>query len=186
MIPLGILAASSAGVLPSDFVRLETVLVSGSSTSEVIFSNLNSTYGSTYRHLQIRLVARGSQSGNQTLVNGQFNGDTGFNYSLHRLNSSGSTVVSAGNASQPNFYAGLVDAASGATNAFSGAVVDILDAFNTNKNTTTRAFTGNNTNPEVVIYSGAWYNTNAISSIRLFNGGGVWVAGSRFSLYGVK
>jgi hypothetical protein len=173
-----------AGYSFQDYELIESVFLA-SATSSVTFNNLNQ-YATEYKHLQIRLVARASQSGAQGLVWATLNGDSGGNYSLHRISGTGSSVVSAGSAGQPNFYFGLVPAGSATANSFSGAIVDIFDAYSTIKNTTIKTSTGNVDNPEVVIYSGAWYNLSAINLITMTNFSGNFVTGSRFSLYGIR
>jgi len=66
-------------------------------------------------------------------------------------------------------------------------VLDILDAYSTTKNKTIRSLSGmtggaNN----LQLYSGLWNNTAAISSLNIFPGATNFVAGSRFSLYGIR
>jgi hypothetical protein len=183
---LGIFSAAGAGggVALSDYELIQTALVTGSSTSFVDFSSLN-TYASTYKHLQIRLAARSSHSVAEQVVNLRFNSDSGSNYSIHYLAGNGSAVISSGNASQTNFFVALIPGSSATANAFGASVVDLLDCFSTTKNKTSRALLGTNPNP-VVIYSGAWYNTTSVTNIRLSVADGNFVAGSRFSLYGIK
>jgi hypothetical protein len=183
---LGILSAAGAGggVALSDYELIQTALVTGSSTSFVDFSSLG-TYSSTYKHLQIRLAARSSHSVTVQVVNLRFNSDSGANYSLHYLQGNGSVVQSSGNANQTDFFAALIPGSSATANAFGASVVDLLDSFSTTKNKTSRAFLGTSPN-NVVIYSGAWYNTSSVTNIRLSVADGNFVAGSRFSLYGIR
>jgi hypothetical protein len=68
-------------------------------------------------------------------------------------------------------------------------VIDILDAFETTKNKTIRSFggqVGSGANL-ILLHSGFWNNTAAISSITLgVNGAPQFATGCRFSLYGIK
>jgi hypothetical protein len=75
---------------------------------------------------------------------------------------------------------------------FGAGVVDILDAFSTTKNKTVRAFSGNYTAANnlgdrqiVHLASGVYLSTTAINSLTLYAANNL-VAGSRFSLYGIR
>ena len=80
------------------------------------------------------------------------------------------------------------------TTEFGVAVLDILDAFSTTKNTTTRSLTGMtmasvdvDAKRTITLFSGVLFSTVAVSDIVLSGEyGGNFVAGSRFSLMGVK
>ena len=69
-------------------------------------------------------------------------------------------------------------------------IFDILDYTNTNKNTTTRALTGNETNgtagQAILFSSGNWRNTAAITSILIYPSSGNFSQYSSFALYGIK
>jgi hypothetical protein len=183
LFPLGILSAAGAGgvAFDSDFELIETSIVSGSSTASVVFSSLG-TYSSTYKHLQIRGTAKTNQGAIFDLIKVQLNGDTGNNYARHALLGNGSSVSSNGISSSGfvNFAAqGNSDA-----NVFGGFVFDILDAYSTTKNKTTRVLAGVT---EIRLSSGLWMNTASITSIELSpEFGSLLIAGSRFSLYGIK
>ena len=190
-IPLGILAA--AGVRPAaggSYELIETITVSGSSTTSVTFSNLN-TYSTTYQHLQIRLVARAGRAlGNEPLYM-SFNGVGGTSYSSHGLTgTAGNTFFTDAVTSASSIErAGNIASANAGTNVFGATVIDILDPYETNKNTTIRSLGGGAyaANTAIGIYSGAFYNTAAISSVTLSNfSATAFVAGSRFSIYGLK
>jgi glutamine amidotransferase-like uncharacterized protein len=186
LIPFGVLSAAGAGVgVAGDYELIATEILTTSEAS-ITFSNLGD-YSATYKHLQIRFAARTTRALTIDVVALQFNADTGSNYSLHRLTGNGSTVASAGNASQGNFFVGLIAGANAGASQFGASVVDILDPYSTTKNTTARALTGSTTGPELNLYSGAYYSTNAVSEIKLFPAAlDNFVTGSRFSLYGIK
>jgi hypothetical protein len=182
-ITLGILAQSRQEAAGATFQLLESQVL-GSTTASVTFSGL-AAYASTYKHLQLRHVGRTNRALTIDVVAMQFNADTASNYSLHRLTGNGSSVASAGNASQGNFFVGLIAGGNAGADQFGAGVIDILDPFVTTKNTTVRTLTG--TTSEINLYSGAWYNTAALTQIRLFPAASdSFVSGSRFSLYGVK
>jgi hypothetical protein len=188
-ITLGILAQSRQAAVASDFVLLETQVL-GTATASVTFSGL-SAYASTYKHLQIRTVARTAQTGQTRALSVRFNADTGTNYSWHFMGGDGSSVSSNAGATQNFMYAGQLSAASISSDIFAPSVIDILDAFNTSKAKTLRALGGDSTGTtptRIRLFSGAWYNTNALSSITLLGEdlSSNFAINSRFSLYGVK
>ena len=169
-----------AGIELNKFHHLETVRL-GSSVASVEFTNLGQY--SDYQHLQLRMTAKVSSS----LVNLDmtFNGDTAANYSWHELYGDGSTVVSGAGANQTFMKTLISDAAT--ADVFGAGVVDILDPFETTKYTTMRSFSGDVSGGKyVILRSGSWRNTNAISSMTMqFTAGNIAI-GSRFSLYGLK
>lgn len=182
----GILAASGAGAAGA-YEHLESVILTGSQ-STVTFSNLG-TYSATFRHLQIRGVARTDRAGTAAdIITMIFNGDTATNYSDHYLIGDGSGVSSSNATSQNNMEFATAYGATGTTNAFSPFVCDILDWSSTSKNKTIRTLSGQPTNyNQIGLYSGLWRSTAAITSITLDQIGGTnFVSGSRFSLYGIK
>jgi len=71
---------------------------------------------------------------------------------------------------------------------FGVTVTDILDYKDTNKYTTIRVLTGYDTNGagDVLLYSGNWRSTSAVTSIVLFPASGNFNQYSQFALYGIK
>jgi hypothetical protein len=175
---LGFFATAGAGAAGS-FDLLETQTLSSSQAS-VTFSSL-STYASTYQHLQIRVVT--APTANGATLWGQFNADTTSNYNYHYLYGNGSAVSSSGAATSNGVLLGGV---AGFENTyFMGAVMDILDPFETTKNKVTRTLSGGAAK-EIDLCSGLWRSTNAISEIKLYFTGTNLAQYSRFSLYGWK
>jgi hypothetical protein len=184
LIPLGFLAGSGAG-FESDYELISSTILTSTQTS-VTFNSLSSL-SSTYKHLQLRAVARTSVAVSNMGYKIRFNGGTSTDYSFHRLLGNGSAVSSYADANPTYFYiTGGVIGSSATANAFGVAVIDILEAFNTSKNTTTRTL--NSSFTQVSFDSAGWYNTAAIDSIVLETDTGSpdFVSGSRFSLYGIK
>jgi hypothetical protein len=189
-ITLGILAQSrQAPAAASDFVLLDTQVL-GTAASSVTFSSLNASYGTTYKHLQIRVVARtGRALANDPLFI-TMNGIGGTSYSSHAMagNGSGFFIEGFSNSAVMDRI-GNVAGANAATDAFGASVVDILDPFITTKNTTVRTLGGiaNPSNPIIGLFSGAFLNTAAVTSITVSNFSATnFAVNSRFSLYGVK
>ena len=185
LIPFGFWAASGAGGGGGAYDLLETTTLT-SSASSVTFSGLGSY--SDYAHLQIRAVTRtGVGTYSETLL--QFNGDTGSNYSTHRLRGNGSNVTSSGWIADTKIHASSGEQSNSASGAYFAMVLDILDFSSSSKNTTIRSLSGgtgmSNTQDQVALTSGVWVNTAAVTSME-FSYSVDFQAGSRFSLYGIK
>ena len=180
-IPLGILAA--AGFRPTaggSYELIETITVGAGGAASVTFSNLN-TYSTTYQHLQIRYSADGFTTfGDFELT---FNADTTYgNYRSHYLYSGGGgspTSQDNGNTPYPGYqwFAGV-----------SAGVIDILDPYETSKNTTARGLIGNTITGAgtIMLTSLLWMNTAAVSSVRFRNIRQNLPASFRISIYGLR
>jgi hypothetical protein len=181
LIPFGVLSA--AAFAPSGDYELIATEILGTATSSVTFSSL-ATYASTYKHLQIRATVRTDRAGAADGGIIRFNGDSGANYAHHVLAGSGSSVSSFANASATEMVSlgGVGNTAT--ANAFSAAVVDILDAYSTTKNKTVRSLHGVTS---INLGSGVRLNTASLTSIELRPQLGTnFLASSRFSIYGVR
>ena len=185
LIPFGILGASGAGPLPA--MELISTTVLGTATPSVTFSSLGD-YSSTYKHLQVRLLTRTSRTEiNDSLIS-RFNGDTGSNYARHRLYGTGSSVASNADTSQTYILTGETSGNTNTTSSFFTTVIDILDPYSTSKNTTTRWLNGGTgAFNHIQLGSGLWNNTASVTSFAIQPVSGAnLLAGSRFSLYGIK
>jgi hypothetical protein len=182
---LGIFSAAGAGGVQGDYELISTTLIS-SNTPTVSFSSLG-TYSSTYKHLQLRIVARTdrpSEPGDVLLV--RLNGDTGSNYAYHNLSGNGSSVGSGNASSQTEIWTWRIAGSTATANSFGGMVMDLLDVYAT-KNKTIRALSGMTGGlNEIFLNSGLWNNTASLTTISLDQIGSNFVAGSRFSLYGIR
>ena len=183
-IPLGVLAVAGAGGgggAAGAYEWLETISV-GTAVASVEFTNVNSNYGSTYQHLQVRLTGRSSQNEQRSRM--RLNGDSGQNYATHLLFAGGSSVNSAAGT---NFNVMSLNMNDDQANVFGAGIVDLLDAFETTKNKTIRHLGGiAGTTNEIALTSGVWLNTAAITTITLRVDSGNYEVGSRFSLYGLR
>ena len=181
--PLGILSAAGAGggAFSSDFELISSSIL-GSAQSSVTFDV--SSYTSTYKHLQIRGVARDTNSYAGGLVlRTTFNSSTS-GYAFHLLQRSGSTVISGSATSQSYIRGGYYEGNGVTANAFGTFVIDILDFASSTKNTTLRSLTGVDDN--VALLSGLWANTATVTSVTLTTDITSFATGSRFSIYGIK
>jgi hypothetical protein len=187
---LGIFSAAGAGgvVAGAAYELIESFVVTGSSTTSVTFSSLG-TYSSTYKHLQLRMTARTDRATVVDYVRLRFNGDSGSNYAFHNLSGSALGGVTSNYETGTQFNLLRAASANSSANIFGAITTDILDAYSTTKNKVTRTLGGvsSSTSSEIVLASGLWSNTASITSIFCGVGGGTnFVAGSRFSLYGIR
>lgn len=162
------------------YFSIATVNVS-SNTSYVEFADIPNTY----KHLQIRGIARLASGSQYCLVS--INGDTtASNYSYHALEGDGTNALSFASAS---YRTPFVQAGSTANN-FQPTIIDILDYTSTNKNKTFRVLFGQeyNGSGNITLVSGAWYNSStAINTIRITpNYSSNFAQYTQFALYGIK
>lgn len=175
------LTNSGAAAAVGDYESIQTVTLSSGQTS-LDFTSIPSTY----KHLQIRLMAKTNSANFYDTVLLRFNSDTASNYSYHYLDGYNSTVSAAGAASTAFIQTYYI--AGNASNTFGVAVIDILDYANTNKYKTTRSLAGvdvNTTGGAINFSSGSWRSTSAISNITIYNTN-PFQQYSSFALYGVK
>ena len=183
---LGIIASSKSGKLASlDYESIATVTVS-SPVSSISFTSIPSTY----KHLQIRSIARGTVAQAEMQTFYQFNSDTGSNYAYHLLRGNGSATFSDQLNSTTAASAQIRYSAASATSGIFGVgVTDILDYSNTTTNKTVRNLGGVDANGSGQVYftSGLWQSTTAITSIYIgINDGGNFAQYTQFALYGIK
>ena len=171
---------SGAPAAVGDYESIQTVTVGAGGASSVTFSSIPSTY----KHLQIRVLARYTSAGN-TQYPIRFNSDSGANYSDHNLRGNGASATAGADVSQSSMFVDRVPSTSETASVFGGLIVDVLDYANTNKYKTIRTLGGydNNGSGFISLCSGSWRSTAAVDTI-LFN---IAVAQySSFALYGVK
>ena len=185
---LGIVASGNYPRVTNSYESIATVTVS-SAVSSVSFSSIPSTY----KHLQIRGIARSANSATAEQGKLQMNGDTSAsNYAFHSLKGNGSTASAEGYGT--GVVAGVagvfrITANTAGSNIFGVTVVDILDYTNTNKYKTVRILTGQDQNGsgDIQFNSGLWLNTSAVTSLTLtMQGSGNFMEYSQFALYGIK
>jgi hypothetical protein len=187
LIPFGVLSAAGAGGGPSGGGAYELIQSSilTSDTASVTFSSIPEDY----KHLQIRMVSRNPTNTGGALL--RINGDTGSNYVSHRIYGFGGSVTSSALESATNVdLIAFTSASLSSSTDFGAGVIDILDYTNTSKNTTIRGLGGReqgngSTSDFIVLLSGLWINTSAVTSVSLTSEG-TFQTGSRFSLYGIR
>lgn len=152
---------------------ISTQTVSGTSTSTVTFSSIPQTY------TDLVLVSVVTQSADVSSFL-RFNSDTGTNYSRTRIVGTGTTATSAGSSNDTAvlFSFGTL------TN-----LTNVITQINNYANTTTykTAITrNNNTGDWLGAHVGLWRSTSAITTVSVTVASGYIVAGSTFTLYGIK
>lgn len=169
------------------FDLISTTLLTGSQAS-VTFDVTG--LGSTYKHLQIRVVSRISTGNGMGDIYMTLNSDTGSNYSAHNLYGNGSNVQSNAYTSTPfSQITGTSPYNNQATNSYGASIIDMLDAFSTSKYKTFKTLAGvhGSTDNQIKLNSMSWRSTSAITTINLAPYSGFsWASGSRFSIYGIK
>lgn len=176
--------AGNTAFSPGSYDLISTTVLTGSQSS-VSFDVTG--LGSTYKHLQLRMVARSDRSASGgDYIRLRFNSDSGSNYSIHSLLGNGSSAISETqtNVTQMSFERiGSSDLTSG---NFGALVIDMLDPFSSSKFKTVKNLGGVSTN-YVMSQSGYWASTSAVTAVNVVVGGGSnFITGSRFSIYGIK
>ena len=162
------------------FESIATTTLS-TATATVTFSSIPATY----KHLQLRTLAR--NSGEFISIRATFNGDSTSVYTIHELYGNGASALAAAQTNIAYYPCGLVGPVS-TTGVFGSAVTDILDYRSTDKFKTMRTLTGYDANGSgyVELTSGVWRSTSAITSITIVPNGGTLVQYSHLALYGIK
>jgi len=160
--------------------------VLSSSAASVTFSSIPSTY----TDLVVRVSGRTDTAGQAIdTIQLQFNGTGGTAYSYTRLTGSGSAAASSTGSSVSvinGYY--VLDAATATASTF-GSVEIYIPSYTVSQNKPLNvigAQENNNAAAYMAATAGLWTNTAAITSIAIQNGGGNYVSGSSFYLYGIK
>lgn len=178
----GLIGSLNAAV--GDFESIATATGTGSSGT-ITFSSIPSTY----THLQLRTISRGSASANDAYF-ANFNSDSGGNYyQIHVLYGNGTAAGAfSSGASATKIQLSDIVGSSATANTYATSITDILDYANTNKYKTVRTLYGFDTNGAgtVALSSGLWMSTSAITSLVLTTSSGNFATNSHFALYGLK
>lgn len=173
------------GVPPvtNSYESIATVTVGSGGSATVSFTSIPSTF----KHLQVRGISRAS-SGNQ-YIKLRFNNDSSSVYTYHSLFGSGSSALTDAATSQNG--AGAISSAAGSLSSgiFAAAVIDVLDYQNSSKNKTIRSLDGFDPNAaggQIVLNSGLWISTSAITQLDLIPSASTFAQYSQFALYGIK
>ena len=168
------------------FESIATVTCDSSAPQSFVFSNIPQNY----THLQIRMVARGTQASSNNYALLQFNNDVlGYNYRAHWLQGDGANATAgADSAASTYLVTPYLTGATAAASTFGTSIIDILDYTSTTKNKVVRSIGGYDLNGSgiVAMYSGIWF-ISPIAPITILS---VFFANiaqySQISLYGIR
>jgi hypothetical protein len=185
---IGIIA-SSGGAAGGGGASYESIASQtlGSNASSITFSSI----AADWQHLQLRYLLRttGTSTGFDE-VRVRLNGSTSAIHSSHNLRGDGSTIQAndSTSASVRIVLANVAPRNGNTSNIFGVGILDFHDYRTAGKNRVMRSFAGGDLNGSgaVLLHSGAAYSTTALTSIELYPDADQWLAGSVFSLYGIK
>ena len=144
----------------------------GSTQSSVTFSSISSAY------TDLVLVCNVTKTASSNTAF-RLNSDTGSNYSTTFIEGNGTTVSSSRLTSTTQ---GSIDYSDTTVNPVP-SITHFMNYSNTTTNKTSLTRSGRE---YVYAYVNLWRNTAAISTILVFAASGNYVAGSMFTLYGIK
>ena len=172
----------------SGLTQIAQTVVSGSSTSSVTFSGIAGSYTS----LELVIFGQVSDTAGNEVVLCTFNSDTGSNYDWAELRGGYNDPAIGTGIGVTAAHCGTLDGTGVGADLATQAITDIAGYSTTTwyKTLTVRGFymggsaIGQN---NVISDMGDWRSTSAITSITLTDsGGGHFVAGTTFTLYGVQ
>jgi hypothetical protein len=179
---LGVVASQISGHLTASdtgaMFPLGMVQVGSGGTSTISFTSIPQTY----KHLQIRFIAKTTRSGSSDVIIINPNGSASTDG--HYLYGNGASAV----AGRATGYIGWATGTS-AANVFSTGIIDILDYANTNKNKVIRSLAGydNNGGGELALFSALQTSMTALSSFTITSSNSAnFVQYTQFALYGIK
>jgi len=183
---LGIMASQISGHLwapDGAYDSLATITVPSGGLASVTFVGIPNTY----KHLQVRYIARDTFAASVDIAYLTLNGASS-GYAWHELFGTGSSAGASAGTSATSIRFGRVTYASATANTFGTGILDILDYADTTKNKTTRILSGADVNGSgvIVLGSGLYQSTSAITSMTITAAGTAFAQNSQFSLYGVR
>lgn len=166
--------------MASTYTPIATNTISGNSTSSITFSSIPNTYTDL-----IIVSSVGSTDGVYSLY-AQFNNDTASNYTFTYLYSNGTSAISGRSSSTVGVTSGFYVTPGTTINNIN--ILNIMNYSSTSsyKTTIARSNTTTSPYPGTETSSSLWRSTSAINTVRLFVQAGYFLAGSQFTLYGIK
>jgi len=166
--------------MPSTYTPIATTTL-GSAASSVTFSSISGAY----TDLILIISARGTTSASSTSVYFTTN-ITGSNYSSTWLVGNGSAAASSRYSNLGQGYLGYIAGGTTASDSRGNIIAHFMNYSNTTTNKTVIS-RGNVAEAETAAYVSLIRGTSALTSITVGEGGGNnFVAGSTFTLYGIK
>lgn len=176
--------------MANTYELIDSTTVGSSGASSIIFTNIGSI-PNTFTDLLIKISARVDQSGAPNVCL-RFNSDTGSNYKYKTAFGDGTSPGSYSEVDTGNTFInlGYGNNSSHTSNTFGNLEVVIPNYTDSKYKLTTSESVqeNNNATAYMMITCGYWNNTNAITSITLFNqnSGYKWTEHTTASLYGIK
>ena len=184
------LLAGNTAYDPAGTFLIQRVAGTGSA-GNITFSSIPQTY----KHLQIRGIARDTYTGagqlSLRIYFNTINTPSSTSYADHYLMGNGTSASAVAASDAANF---IVQSSQGndgdLANTFAASIIDIHDYASTTKNKTVRYMAGYNfnsasTDNSVSIGSGLWVSTSAITSITIKTNVTAFKTGSTIALYGM-
>jgi hypothetical protein len=182
---LGVIASANQSqfISTNSYESIATTTVGAGGASTVTFSSIPSTY----QHLQVRILARGTNAATEIYIIPQINGVTGNNYTQHMLYGDGSTVTAQGSTADIAVIQRFAGA-NATSGIFGTAIVDFLDYTNSNKKPVMRSLGGVDRNGGGIIgFTSTMIQTNgAITQLSFAPNAANFAQYSSFALYGIK
>ena len=165
-------------------------IASATGTGSSATITFNSIPG-TYQHLQIRMLGKtATAAAGADALDITFNSDSGSNYVYHNLTGDGASATAGASSTSTTFLRiGAGAGRANETDICAVSIIDIHDYASTTKNKTMRRFGGfdkNASGGSVILNSGLWMSTSAITSITISSTGGNFTTTNVFALYGIK
>ena len=185
-ITAGLFSSGGAPAATASYESIATYTVGAGGVSSIDFTSIPSTY----KHLQVRVLTRGTSTVNAVCM--RFNTDTTTaNYNGHILYGDGSSAAATNPGTNPYMQIGSMPTSSAGANIFGASVMDILDYTSTNKYKTVRSLAGYDLNGSgyMVLWSGVWMKSpETITTVTLLPNAatGNFAQYSSFALYGIK
>jgi hypothetical protein len=161
--------------MPATYEPIATTTL-GSAAASYTFSSIPATYTDLVLVSNFGLATAGN------VLDIRFNSDTGNNYSYTILDGNG-TVAESVRGSNQSFIP--LDYTAATNNLNSVSICNIQNYSNTTTNKTS-VIRHSNASSGTDAIVGLWRNTAAISTIVVFASAGNIIAGSTFTLYGIK
>ena len=176
----------SAGVAPvtNSYESIATVTVGAGGSSSIDFTSIPSTF----KHLQLRWIGRGTDASTGVGLRWRFNNDTSGLMPSHAIYGDGSSATATYYGSNNPMSLGGFTGANSTASVFGAGVLDLLDYASTSKFKTVRLLDGRDVNGSGFIFfeSGLYQSTTAVSQIAIICSAGNFAQYSQFALYGIK
>ena len=158
--------------MASTYEKIATTTL-GSATATVTFSSISASY------TDLVIIFNGALTTGFDAIAVTANNDTGSNYSRTFLTGDGSTASSSRSSNASSIQLGIV----GSENSN-----DIFQINNYSNTTTYKTFLcrGNSSANQVRVTVGLWRSTAAINRLDFVASSSTFIAGSTFTLYGIK